>query len=99
MASARRPAGLPTWSGRYARRLTGETLARWGRECYLCKQPGATTADHLIPRSKGGNDSVETNLRPAHHGCNVVRGDRDLAEWFAKHPVRRRPQLDPSRQW
>jgi 5-methylcytosine-specific restriction endonuclease McrA len=80
-------------------RKTGETLARWGRTCHLCRQPGATTADHLIPRSKGGTDDVEHNLRPAHHGCNTVRGDRDLSEWFAKHPVPHRPALTPSREW
>lgn len=99
MASAAAPPGLPTWGGRYALRKTGETLARWGRVCHLCRQPGATTADHVIPRSKGGSDDVETNLRPAHHGCNSVRGDRSLEEWFAKHPVRRRPAAAPSREW
>lgn len=97
--SAKAPAGLPTWGGRYALRKTGETLARWGRQCHLCRQPGATTADHLIPRSKGGSDEVETNLRPAHHGCNSARGDRDLAEWFAAHPVRQQQPLAPSREW
>lgn len=80
-------------------RKTGETLARWGRVCHLCRQPGATTADHLIPRSKGGSDDVETNLRPAHAGCNSIRRDRSLEEWFATHPIRTRPSLAPSREW
>ena len=97
--TAQRPAGLPTWGGRYALRMTRATLQRWGHQCHLCRQPGATTADHLIPRSKGGNDSVEHNLRPAHHGCNSVRGDRDLTEWFAAHPIPAREALPPSRQW
>lgn len=99
MASAPRPAGLPTWGGRYARRMTAATLARWGRDCHLCRLPGATTADHLTPRSKGGNDSIEDNLRPAHFSCNVARGDRDLAQWFARHPIGRRAALTPSREW
>lgn len=80
-------------------RKTGETLARWGRTCHLCGTPGATTADHLIPRSKGGTDDVEANLRPAHHSCNSVRGDRDLPTWFAAHPIATRPALAPSREW
>lgn len=88
-----------TWAGRYALGKTGETLARWGRTCHLCRQPGATTADHLIPRSKGGTDDVETNLRPAHYSCNSSRGDRSLEEWFAAHPVRQRPALTHSREW
>lgn len=90
---------MPTWGGRYALDKTAETLRRWGRTCHLCKQPGATTSDHIVPRSKGGSDDVETNLRPAHHACNSARGDRSLTEWFAAHPVRRRPQLTPSREW
>lgn len=98
MASAPLP-GMRRWEGRYRQELTRETLARWGRTCHLCRQPGATTADHLIPRSLGGTDSVETNLRPAHHGCNAMRGTRTLAEWFAKHPVRQRPTAAPSRNW
>lgn len=99
MSSAPRPPGLPTWGGRYVQRKTRETLIRWGHICHLCRQPGATTADHLIPRSKGGTDDVEANLRPAHHGCNSARGARDLTEWFAAHPVRQRPALTPSREW
>jgi 5-methylcytosine-specific restriction endonuclease McrA len=98
VASARRPAGLPSWSGRYARRLVVETLAVKGTICHLCRQPGADSADHLKPRSKGGSDAL-ANLAPAHHGCNVARGDKDLAEWFALHPVPRRRALAPSREW
>lgn len=98
MASARRPAGLPTWGGRYAQRKTAETLAVKGTRCHLCAGPGADTADHRTPRSKGGTDSL-TNLEPAHHGCNAARGDTDLAEWYARHPLPHRPVLPPSRDW
>jgi 5-methylcytosine-specific restriction endonuclease McrA len=98
VSSAARPAGLPTWAGRYAQRLTAETLAVKGTICHLCRRPGADTADHLIPRSKGGDDSLD-NRAPAHHACNSLRGDLDLADWYARHPVARRPVLPPSRQW
>lgn len=98
MSSAPRPAGLPTWGGRYALRKTGEVLAVKGRTCHLCGLPGATTADHKQPRSKGGNDDL-ANLEPAHQACNSVRGDLDLAEWFARHPLRTKPVLAPSREW
>lgn len=107
MASAAPPPGLPPWSGRYRLLITRHTLQRWGRTCHLCRQPGATTADHLIPRSKALAagvplhlvDDVETQLRPAHHGCNSVRGARSLEDWFARYPVRTRPGLAPSREW
>lgn len=99
MASARRPAGLPSWGGRYVQRLTAATLARWGTVCHLCRTEGADTADHLTPRSRGGADDVERNLRPAHRACNIARGAMPLGEWFATHPIPRRSSLAPSARW
>jgi 5-methylcytosine-specific restriction endonuclease McrA len=86
------------WEGRYRKQWTEAVLAVHGRTCHLCRQGGADSADHVIPRSKGGPDSM-ANLRPAHHGCNSKRGTLSLAEWFALHPVPRRESLPPSRTW
>lgn len=36
--------------------------------------PWCFTRDHLVPRSLGGDDSID-NLRPAHHECNLNRGN------------------------
>lgn len=69
--------GLPAWGGRYSQRMTAACLAEWGDTCHLCLRPGATTADHLVPRSIGGLDTLE-NLRPAHKLCNSRRGARPL---------------------
>lgn len=69
--------GLPAWGGRYSQRVTAACLAEYGDTCHLCLLPGATTADHLIPRSAGGLDDL-TNLRPAHHRCNSRRNARPL---------------------
>lgn len=44
--------------------------------CWLCGFEGADSADHYIPVSKGGDDSVE-NLRPAHLACNRKRHNKD----------------------
>lgn len=98
MPSARPPEGLPVWGGRYAQRLTVMTLTIKGRICHLCRKPGADTADHIRSRSKGGSDSLD-NLMPAHHACNSARGDMDLIDWYALHPVPRRVTLAPSRAW
>lgn len=100
MPSAVKPIGRPVWGGRYAQGWTAATLARWGRDCHLCADHStpATTADHIIPRSKGGRDCL-ANLRPAHHGCNSARGSMWLHEWFAAHPLPTRPTLPPSRRW
>lgn len=40
--------------------------------------PRCFTRDHLIPRAKGGSDGTD-NLRPAHHECNLLRGDGPVA--------------------
>jgi len=42
--------------------------------CWLCGRPGATTADHVVPLSKGGHPFDPANLRAAHRSCNSSRG-------------------------
>lgn len=88
------------WAGNARRRmrLVAEVLARKGRTCHLCGQDGATTADHLVPWSHGGRN-VLANLAPAHQGCNSARQDQPLTQWFARHPLRARSTLAPSREW
>lgn len=67
-----------------------------GRTCHLCGQEGATTADHVVPWSHGGPNTLE-NMEPAHRSCNSSRRDRTLLEWFGVRRVIRR--LEPSREW
>lgn len=86
------------WEGRKVRQLVDETLERYGTVCHLCRNEGADSADHLVPRSKGGPNTLD-NLRPAHASCNRLRGDLDLPVWFARHPIPTRPALQPSREW
>lgn len=56
-------------------------------KCYWCGKPFrdlpgmALTADHLIPKARGGDDHFE-NIVAAHERCNNARGDR-LPEEFA----------------
>lgn len=50
-------------------------LARDRAVCWLCGKPGATTVDHVIPRSLGGPDTA-ANLKAAHAWCNTSRGDK-----------------------
>lgn len=88
------------WSDNARRRLRLVRLVLQvkGRLCHLCGQGGATTADHVIPWSHGGRNELD-NLEPAHGGCNSARQAMPLLDWFARHPVRTRPALAPSRRW
>jgi len=68
--------------GRSARRSSGSTR-RWRqirevilrRDQYTCQYCGqdANTVDHIVPISKGGNDTIE-NVRPSHGLCNLRKG-------------------------
>ena len=66
---------LPHWWGAYRRRIVARVLATQGRICWICGE-SASTADHVIPRSKGGNDS-DDNLRPCCMADNARRGNED----------------------
>lgn len=89
------------WGGDQAKRLVAAVLDHYGDRCHLCGRPGADSADHVIPRSRGGPDTL-ANLRPVHHNtgprCNRRRGPMTMQEWAAKHgrPVE---SLPPSREW
>lgn len=50
--------------------------------CHICGKPGADAVDHVIPRARGGPDTM-ANKRPAHHDvppfCNRIKGDKPWA--------------------
>lgn len=65
-----------------------EVLLKYGTSCHLCKKEidfnlprsvgkagweNSFHIDHLIPISKGGNDTIE-NVRPSHALCNLRKG-------------------------
>jgi 5-methylcytosine-specific restriction endonuclease McrA len=67
--------GTPASRGydREYRRTRLEVLDESGGICHWCGRPGATTADHLVPTSRGGT-SDRDNLVAAHRSCNSARG-------------------------
>lgn len=65
------------WGGRKAQQYVRLTLAEYGHVCWLCGLPGSNTADHVIPRSKGGSVYELANLAPAHRRCNESRGNKE----------------------
>mgnify|MGYP002041581375 CR=1 FL=1 len=66
------------WSGNQAARLRLAVLERDHGVCWICGRPGADTADHLVPRSRGGSNAL-CNLAAAHARCNYARGNRTPA--------------------
>lgn len=54
--------------------LREHVLRRDNWECWICGQR-AVTADHVLPRSHGGEDTPE-NLRAICTVCNSRRGNR-----------------------
>ena len=65
-----------TWEpGQYGGlyRRNRRTILAQSVRCWRCGKPGATTADHIIPRALGGSDEL-SNLRPAHARCNSAAG-------------------------
>lgn len=75
------------WHGRNASKMLRRVLSEYGWVCHICglsidpeakpRTPGYPTADHIIPRSHGGSNTLD-NLRPAHWSCNSRRGNRVL---------------------
>jgi len=54
-----------------------------GRCLYCGDKPGTITADHIIPRSKGG-DLVHWNLAPACTCCQRDKGNREVWQWWKR---------------
>ena len=62
------------------------TIREWEREqefprsCVYCGLSTDLTTDHLIPRSRGGDDSAD-NVVLACQPCNASRGEKGVFEW------------------
>lgn len=69
------------WGGRKAQQYVQLTLETYGDVCWLCGLPGSTSADHIIPRSRGGAVYDIRNLGPSHKRCNESRGNRPASDY------------------
>jgi 5-methylcytosine-specific restriction endonuclease McrA len=65
---------LRCWRGQWVADLTLVVLRTQGTTCWLCGRGGASTCDHVVPRSRGGDDAL-SNLRPSCQPCNSRRGN------------------------
>lgn len=81
---------------RWRERVVPAVVRRDGGVCHLCGQPGATSADHLIPRSHGGTNQL-ANLAAVHPRCNSIRGTRPVE--VARADIARRDEADAEASW
>lgn len=54
-----------------------------GKPCTYCGKREATSWDHIVPRSRGGEDT-RSNLVPACQSCNSSKGALTPHEWWFK---------------
>lgn len=64
----------------------------FGYCCAYCgKKAGFLHREHMFPKGRGGDDSIE-NIVPSCNRCNTVKGSRTPLEWFltldGKRPLR-----------
>ncbi len=63
------------------------TIREWEKEqelpkqCVYCGSMRDLTTDHLIPRSRGGDESAD-NVVLACQPCNASRGEKGIFEWL-----------------
>ena len=63
------------------------TMREWEREqelpkiCVYCGLPENLTTDHLIPQSRGGDNSAD-NVVLACLKCNTAKGEKSIFEWL-----------------
>lgn len=91
-------AGIPCWAGRYAQRVTYAVLQHYGTVCVHCSKDGADSAEHVTPRSRRGDDSLD-NLRPSHVRCNSRRGTKAMRGYGATATVVMGPPRSGKTTW
>ena len=50
---------------------------RFDNTCLCCGKKKKLTADHVVPLSKGGSDSID-NIQPLCQSCNSSKGIKDI---------------------
>ena len=73
---------LETLSSSEAKRLWRRKIKqRWNYECAYCGSDKDLTIDHIVPRSKGGNDFTK-NVVCCCHDCNQSKSHTPWEDWY-----------------
>ena len=68
--------------GKFSTKEWRELALRYDSKCAYCGQPGPLHADHRIPLSRGGPNSID-NILPACRTCNLRKHNRTEPEFRA----------------
>ena len=71
----KRQAKLRSVGGSFTAKEWLGVLAKFNDRCAHCGKPEKLTVDHIVPRSKGGNDKTY-NLQVLCGSCNSHKGTR-----------------------
>lgn len=69
----------------------------WDQRCAYCGAE-ATSLDHIIPKNKGGTNSV-SNLVPSCSRCNNSKANLDLVQWYLSQHSFDRSRLERIITW
>lgn len=58
-----------------------EQILRGEKMCIYCKSTDELELDHLIPKSRGGPDSIHNKVWVCKK-CNLEKGNKDIFEWY-----------------
>lgn len=61
--------------GRYTLKEWNQLCEMYGNVCLCCKQPKKLEADHVIPISKGGSNTID-NIQPLCRTCNAKKNNK-----------------------
>lgn len=67
-------------------------LVEEANKCAYCGSSGDLHWEHIMPKSKGGPDSID-NMVQACPKCNLVKSDKDPFEWYGKEKQYEIPRL------
>lgn len=59
------------------------TLEYFYNSCAYCGESANLTQDHIVPLSKGGENTV-SNVVPACKHCNYSKGPKDMLTWYVE---------------
>tara|TARA_Y100001956_G_C4069783_1_gene163361 strand:+ start:151 stop:522 length:372 start_codon:yes stop_codon:yes gene_type:complete len=90
---------LETLSSSEARRLWRRKIKqRWDYECAYCGSDKDLTIDHIVPRSKGGNDFTK-NVVCCCNDCNQSKSHTPWEDWYFSQEFFSMKRYDKINEW